>query len=74
MSEQRPREDEAGEKFDIVYELPPSPKGTYQYQREDGTTVHGDASGEWMLDENGEVAGIVFFTSPRWQRRHGPNR
>ncbi len=31
-----------------------------------GTIVHGDASGEWTLDENGDVEEIVFFASPRW--------
>jgi hypothetical protein len=38
-------------------------QGTYRYDR-DGTTVHGDASGEWTLDENGEVEDIVSFMSP----------
>ena len=27
--------------------------------------MHGDASGEWTLDENGDVEDIVFFASPR---------
>ena len=40
-------------------------QGTYRYKREDGTTVHGDASGEWTLDENGDLEDIVFFASPR---------
>jgi hypothetical protein len=34
----------------------------------DGTTVDGDASGEWTLDEDGEVDEIVFFVSPGWVR------
>jgi hypothetical protein len=65
MSEQQPPEGERVERFEIVYELPPSPQGTYQYEREDGTTVQGDASGEWTLDENGDLEDIVFFASPR---------
>ena len=40
-------------------------QGTYRYEREDGTIVHGDASGEWTLDENGDFEDIVFFASPR---------
>ena len=55
-------------RFEIVFELPPSPKGTYQHQRVDGTTVRGDASGEWTLDEDGEVDDVVFFVSPGWVR------
>jgi len=31
----------------------------------DGTTVHGDVSGEWTLDENGDLEDIAFFASPR---------
>jgi hypothetical protein len=62
MSNEHPRDDR--EQIDIVYGLPPSPQGTYEYEREDGTTVHGDASGEWMLDENGDFEDIVFFASP----------
>jgi len=61
--------DESVQKMDIIYELPPSAEGTYSYEREDGTAVQGDASGEWMLDENGEVSDIVFFASPSWARR-----
>ena len=35
----------------------------------DGTTVRGDASGEWTLDEDGEVDDVVFFgLSPGWVR------
>jgi hypothetical protein len=56
--------DEQPQRIDIVYELLPSPRGTYEYEREDGTIVHGDASGEWTLDENGELEDIVFFMSP----------
>jgi hypothetical protein len=44
-------------------------RGAYERERDDGTIVHGDASGEWTLDEEGEVAGIVFFTSPLRVRR-----
>ena len=51
--------------FKVVFELPPSPEGTYRYEREDGTVVHGDASGEWTLDESGDLEDIVFFASPR---------
>ena len=40
-------------------------QGTYRYEREDGTIVHGDASGEWRLDENGDLEDLVFFASPR---------
>ncbi len=35
----------------------------------DGAVVHGDGSGEWTLDENGEVEDIVFFMSPGWHRK-----
>ena len=65
MSKEQPRADRG--QIDIVYEVPPSAEGTYRYEREDGTTVHGDTSGEWTLDENGD-ADLVFFMSPRWQR------
>jgi hypothetical protein len=40
--------------------------GGYQYEREDGAVVHGDASGEWTLDEDGAADDIVLFASPRW--------
>jgi hypothetical protein len=53
------------ERIDILFELPPSAAGTYFYEREDGTVIHGDASGEWTLDEHGEVSDIIFFGSPR---------
>lgn len=52
------------ERFEIVFEIPPSPEGTNRYEREDGTVIHSDASGEWTLDENGELEDIVFFMSP----------
>ena len=65
MSEQLPPDGGHVERVEIVYEPPPSAQGTYVYEREDGTTVHGDASGEWTLDENGDVEDIVFFASPR---------
>jgi hypothetical protein len=65
------RPDDGRRQIDIFYELPPSPQGAYEYEREDGTTVHGDASGEWTLDENGEFEDIVFFASPR-STGHGP--
>ena len=66
MSKQQPPDGERVENVEIFFELPPSPQGTYQYEREDGTVVDGDASGEWMLDQHGEVEDIVFFASPRW--------
>jgi hypothetical protein len=59
---------EEPEVIDIIVELPPSPRGAYQRERDDGTIVHGDASGEWTLNEDGEVD-IAFFASPRWLRR-----
>lgn len=62
---QHPPEGEQ-DRSEIVFELPPSPQGSYRHERVDGTTVHGDASGEWTLDEDGEVDDIVFFASPRW--------
>lgn len=64
MSKEHPRDDR--ERIDIVDELPPSAQGTYPYEREDGTIVRTDASGEWTLDENGDLEDIVFFASPRW--------
>jgi len=59
---------EKPEVIDIIFEAPPSPRGAYQRERDDGTIVHGDASGEWTLNEGGE-ADIVFFASPLWLRR-----
>jgi hypothetical protein len=69
MSSQEPRQGEKPEVIDLIFERPPSPRGAYQRERDDGTIVHGDASGEWMLDEEGEVDDIVFFASPLWLRR-----
>jgi hypothetical protein len=66
MSKHDGPDGEQPELIEIFFELPPSSQGTYQYEREDSTTVHGDASGEWTLDEDGEVDDIVFFASPRW--------
>ena len=66
MSERQPSEGQHVERVEIVYELPPSPQGRYEYEREDGTNVHGDASGEWTLDTNGDLEDIMFFASPRW--------
>jgi hypothetical protein len=67
MSNEHPRG--VREQIDIVYELPPSAQGTYQYERPDGTTVHGDPSGEWTLDEHGDLEDIVFFASPGYERK-----
>ena len=64
---QHPPEGEQ-DRFEIVVELPSSPEGSYRHDRVDGTTVHGDASGEWTLDEDGAVDDIVFFVSPGWVR------
>ena len=54
----------------VAADLPrtPSPAEAKVYiiSPRDGATVHGDAGGEWTLDENGEVDDIVFFASPRW--------
>jgi hypothetical protein len=55
------------ETIDTGYELPPSPQGTYRYEREDGTIVHGGVSGEWTLAENGEVEDVAFVMSAGWQ-------
>jgi len=56
------QQDRSVERFEIVFDLPPSARGTYQSQREDGTVVHGDASGEWTLDEIGDFQDIVSQT------------
>ena len=64
---QHPPEGEQ-DRLEIVFELPPFPEGSYRNERVDGTTVHGDASGEWTLDEDREVDDIVFFVSPGWAR------
>jgi len=68
MSSQKTPDGKTPEVIDVVFELPPSPRGTYQRERDDGTIVHGDASGEWTLNEDGDVD-IAFFASPRWLRR-----
>jgi hypothetical protein len=67
MTEQHPPDGEQ-ERIEIVFELRPSPQGAYKREQEDGTTVHGDAGGEWTLDEDCEVDDIVFFVSPGWVR------
>jgi hypothetical protein len=75
MSEQHPPEGEPVVEAEVYVQLPPTPQGTYQYGRSDGTFVHGDARGEWTLDADGELEDIVFFASPRWVghgRRPGP--
>jgi hypothetical protein len=64
MSKNDPPNGEGAEAIHIVVGLPAPANGTYQYQR-DGTVVHGDASGEWTLDDDGEVGDILFFLSPR---------
>jgi hypothetical protein len=69
MTEQQPPDGDQ-DRFEIVFELPPSPTGEYRYERDDGRAVHGDASGEWTLDEDGDVDDIVLFISPGWMRRH----
>jgi hypothetical protein len=44
MSKHDGPDGEQSELIEIFFELPPSPQGTCQYEREDSTTVHGDAS------------------------------
>jgi hypothetical protein len=68
MSSQEPRQGEKREVIDNIFELPPSPRGAYERGRDDGTIVYGDASGEWTLNEDGDVD-IAFFASPRWLRK-----
>ena len=70
MSEQRRPDGERTEveKIEIIFELPPSSQGAYERKSEHGTVVHGDASGEWTLDGDGEVEDIVFFMSPGYVR------
>jgi hypothetical protein len=54
----------------ITAEGPPSKIGSYQRQDKHGRVVRGDASGEWTLDENGEVDdSVFFFLSPSAMRR-----
>jgi hypothetical protein len=69
VSSQEPPEGKRPGVIDIIFEVPPSLGGAYQRERDDGTIVHGDASGEWMLSEDGEVDDIVYFASPLWLRR-----
>jgi hypothetical protein len=69
MSNQETPEGEKPEVIDIVFELPPSPRGTCQRKRDDDAVVHGDASGEWTLNGDGEIDDIVFFASPLWLRK-----
>jgi hypothetical protein len=57
------------EKIEIILEVPPSKNGSYQREDEHGRVVHGDASGEWTIDENGDFEDIVFFLSPGAMRR-----
>jgi hypothetical protein len=57
------------EKIEIITEIPRSKTGTYQRQDEHGGVIHGDASGEWTLDENGDLDDIVLFVSPGARRR-----
>ena len=52
----------------IVAEVQPTKEGSYGRTDEHGRDVRGDASGEWMLDEHGEVEDIVFFASPGFLR------
>jgi hypothetical protein len=39
------RKGEKREVIDVIVELPRSPQGAYQRERDDGTIAHGDASG-----------------------------
>jgi hypothetical protein len=57
------------EKIEIVGQVAPSKEGNYQRTDEHGRDIRGDASGEWALDENGDVEDIVFFLSPGAARR-----
>lgn len=57
------------QEIEIITGAVPSEEGSYQRQDEHGRVVHGDASGEWTLDENGELDDIVFFVSPGTMRR-----
>ena len=57
------------EKVEIIGEVTRSKPGSYERQDEHGRVVHGDASGEWTLDENGDMDDIVFFVSPGAMRR-----
>jgi hypothetical protein len=57
------------EKIEIITGATPTEKGDYQRTDEHGRFVHGDASGEWTLDAEGEVDDIVFFVSSGAMRR-----
>lgn len=57
------------EKIEIIAEVPPSKTGLDQREDEQGRVVHGDASGEWTLDEKGDLDDIVFLLSPGAMRR-----
>jgi hypothetical protein len=57
------------EEIEIITGATPSEKGIYQRTDEHGRVVHGDASGEWTLDENGDFEDIAFFLSPGAMRR-----
>jgi hypothetical protein len=70
VSRKRRHEGDRPETFQVLSEIASSVEGTCRYKREGGV-VHGDASGEWTLDEDGEVEDIVSFVSPRWSRRKG---
>jgi hypothetical protein len=59
----------AQEKIEIIAEVPLAKEGNYQRTDEHAGDVRGNASGEWTVDENGEVEGIVFFLSPGALRR-----
>jgi hypothetical protein len=60
------------DRFEIVFEVPPSPQGAYQYERDDGTNVHGDAGGEWTLDEDGEIDDMRrLLVEPLSEHEHG---
>jgi hypothetical protein len=57
------------EKIEIITDAVPSETGSYHRTDEHGRVIQGDASGEWTLDENGDVDDIVFFISPGAMRR-----
>ena len=62
------------EKIEIITGAVPSEHGIYQRTDEHGRVIHGDASGEWTLDENGDFEDIVFFLSPGAMRRWSGGR
>ena len=47
------------EQIEIVVELVPA-RGI----RQDGRISHSDASGSFLLDEDGDVEEVIFFVSP----------